>query len=106
MVGDFLLKTKRKRLPRPERVGWIALLVAVLGVGSALIGSNILNLDFLAISLEYLIPALVIVGLMLYRIQNLKIVLIVIRYLTSNKYTFLDGFNLKGRKFIARINAQ
>ncbi|MEZ4803196.1 MAG: APC family permease [Gelidibacter sp.] len=105
-IGNFLLKTKRDRLPRPERVGWIALLIAILGVGSALIGNIILNPDYLAIFLEYLIPALIIVGLMLFRIQILKVILMVIRYLTSNERSFLDGFNRKVRKLIARINSQ
>ncbi|MEZ4792830.1 MAG: APC family permease [Gelidibacter sp.] len=105
-VGNFLLKTKRDRLPRPERVGWIALLVAILGVGSALVGNIILNPQYLAIFLEYLFPALFIVGLMLFRIQILKVVLIIIRYLTSNKRSFLDDFNRKVRKLITKINSQ
>lgn len=105
-VGNFLLKTKRERLPRPERVGWIALIIAILGVGSALIGNIVLNPDYLAIFLEYLLPALFLVGLMLFRIQILKVILIIIRYLTSNKNTFMDGFNRKVRKLIAKINSQ
>ncbi len=105
-IGNFLLKTKRNRLPRPERVGWIALIVAILGVGSALVGNIILNPEYLAIFMEYLIPALMIVGLMLFRIQILKVILVIIRYLTSNKSSFLDGFNRKVRKFIIKINSQ
>ena len=105
-IGNFLLKTKRHRLPRPERAGWIALFVAILGVGSALVGNIILNPHYLAIFLEYLIPALLIVGLMLFRIQILKGMLLVIGYFTSNRHTFLDSFNRKVRKLIARINSQ
>ncbi|MEO6348262.1 MAG: APC family permease [Aquaticitalea sp.] len=105
-IGNFLLKTKRHRLPRPEQVGWIALIVAIIGVGSALVGNIVLNPEYLVIFLQYLIPALFLVGLMLFRIQILKVILIIIGYLTSNQSSFLDGFNRKVRKIIARINSQ
>jgi amino acid transporter len=105
-IGNFLLKTNRAKLKRPERVGWIALIVAILGVGSALVGNIVLNPEYLAIFLEYLIPALLIVGFMLYRVQVLKVILIIINYLTSNQHSIFDGFNRWVKRFINTINAQ
>lgn len=105
-IGNFLLKTNRAKLKRSEKVGWVALLVAILGVGSALVGNIVLNPDYLAIFIEYLIPALLIVGFMLYRVQILKVLLIVINYLTSNQHSIFDGFNRRIKKFIYAINAQ
>ena len=105
-IGNFLLKTNRNRLRRPERIGWIALLIAILGVSSALIGNIVMNPEYLTIFLEYLIPALLVVGLMLNRVQVLKVILSIINYLTSNKHSFLDGFNRWIKRFINTINAQ
>jgi len=71
-IGNLLLKINRAKLPRPERVGWFALFLAIAGVLTALIGNVLLNPPFLLIFLEYLIPTILVVGFMLYRIPLFK----------------------------------
>ncbi|MGM5470115.1 APC family permease [Flavobacteriaceae bacterium LMO-SS05] len=88
-VGNMLLKVNRSKLPRPETASWIAVIVAILGVVIALWGNIILNPEYLAIFLKYLFPTLLIVGFMLYRISILKVILLIIDYITpSNKRMF------------------
>ncbi len=42
VVGNILLKMKRKKLPRPERASWYGLLIAMIGVGAALWGNIVM----------------------------------------------------------------
>jgi amino acid transporter len=104
--GNILLKVNRKKLPRPERAGWISILVAISGILVALIGNVLLNPQDLGIFLNYLIPTLMIVGFMLYRIKILKAVLYFINYITPEKSTFFKGINSKIVSKIIKINNQ
>lgn len=105
-IGNMLLKINRSKLPRPETASWIAVIVAILGVITALIGNMILNPEDFTIFLKYLFPTILIVGFMLYRISILKIILMILDYLTpSNKkifYTTKRRINIK----IRSINTQ
>ncbi|WP_228851277.1 APC family permease [Aegicerativicinus sediminis] len=65
-IGNILLKVNRKSLPRPERSSWAGLIIAILAVVAAIVGNIVLNPDYLAIFIEYLIPTLAIVYTMLY----------------------------------------
>jgi amino acid transporter len=75
-VGNILLKIKRKKLPRPERAGNLAVLVALAAVLMALWGNIIktpppgepYNIRVFA---EYFIPTIIIVVIMLKRIALL-----------------------------------
>ncbi len=104
--GNLLLKINRKNLPRPERVGWISLGIAVAGVMVALFGNIILNPSYLGIFLEYLIPTSLVVVFMLYKTQILKAVLMFLNYLTPEKHSFFENINKRIRTAIRRINAQ
>ncbi|WP_421805689.1 APC family permease [Flagellimonas sp.] len=98
-IGNILLKVRRKNLPRPERSGWLSLLIAILAVITALVGNIILNPDYLAVFLEYFIPTIALVMVMLNRTALLKFLLRLIRY-------FLDPVNrflLKSYRGINRI---
>lgn len=105
-IGNLLLKTKRSKLPRPERVGPIALFVAVMGVGIALVGNIIMNPSYLAIFLEYLIPTLAVIGFMLFRIQILNAVLLFLDYITPDKKMIFKKSNAFIKRTIHKINAQ
>ncbi|WP_036385195.1 APC family permease [Muricauda sp. MAR_2010_75] len=85
-IGNILLKVRRKHLPRPERSGWLSLLVAIMAVITALAGNIILNPDYLAVFMEYFIPTIAVVLVMLNRTALLKLLLRLIRY-------FLDPIN-------------
>ncbi|MCH4553783.1 APC family permease [Aestuariibaculum lutulentum] len=104
--GNMLLKVNRKKLPRPEVAGWPQLLIAIVGVGIALIGNIILNPEDLNVFLEYFIPAMLVIGFMLYRITILKAVLFFLDYITPEKKTIFKYLNVKIKHAIHRINSQ
>ena len=78
-VGNILLKVKRARLPRPTVARWPAVFVAIAAVLAALIGNVLLNPAYLRVFLGYFVPAILIVGIMLGRIEILRGVLFMIR---------------------------
>ncbi|WMI67455.1 APC family permease [Mangrovimonas sp. YM274] len=104
--GNLLLKINRKQLPRPERVGPLALFFAIAGVVIGLIGNIILKPEYLAIFLEYLIPTLLIVGFMLFRVQILEAILYFINYITPKGVPVFDRMDTKILRFIRKINNQ
>ena len=78
-VGNILLKVKRARLPRPTIASWPSVFVAIAAVLAALIGNALLNPAYLRVFFGYFVPAIVVVGIMLGRIQILRGILFMIR---------------------------
>jgi amino acid transporter len=76
--GNFLLKIKRSRLPRPECAPSFTVGVAILMVLIALYLNVKLHPEYLVIFLQYFIPAIVIIYLLLGRKQTLQYLLIVV----------------------------
>ncbi|TYP98973.1 amino acid/polyamine/organocation transporter (APC superfamily) [Tenacibaculum adriaticum] len=105
-IGNMLLKINRSKLPRPESTGWIALIVAILGIIIALIGNVILNPEYLTIFLRYLFPTILVVGFMLYRTPILKGVLLFLDYLTPSNKSIFKTTKRKINVAIRKINAQ
>ncbi|MFD1162541.1 APC family permease [Hwangdonia seohaensis] len=105
-IGNVLLKVNRNNLPRPERAGWISIVIAIAGVAIALLGNMILNPDYLIIFLDYLIPTLLVVGFMLHRTTVLKGLLLFIDYLTSEKLAIFKSLSFKIKNAIHNINNQ
>lgn len=105
-IGNLLLKINRSRLPRPERVGYVALFIAVAGVITALIGNMMLKPEYLVIFIEYLIPTLLIVGFMLFRIPVLKGLLLFVKYLTPKGKPIFENIDRRIIRIIHRINSQ
>lgn len=66
-VGNLFLKMKRARLPRPEKATVLSVLIAIVFVLGAFIGNIWLNVESFYTFLEYLIPALLVVAIMLNR---------------------------------------
>lgn len=85
-IGNVFLKIKRQKLPRPEKAPWIAVFVAVCAVLIALV-ANIIKKPLpgeysnFVIFVEYFIPAILFVSIMLNRIALLEILLKFIEYL-------------------------
>ena len=77
-IGNFLLKIRRKHLPRPERSSWLSLLVAIVAVIIALIGNALLNPLYLEVFFEYFIPAFI--GVMIMNIGRATVKIINDRY--------------------------
>lgn len=105
-IGNILLKVKRANLPRPERAGWISLLVAILAVIAAIFGNAILNPAYLIVFLEYFIPSVLVVLIMLNRVMLLKFALRLIRYVFNPIERYVTDINQLLMKTIHQINAQ
>lgn len=105
-IGNILLKLNRRKLPRPEIAKWFSIIIAIAGIIIALIGNIILNPEDLGIFLNYLIPTLMIVGFMLYRIKILKAIYYFINYITPKNSHLFKGLNAKILAKIKKINNQ
>ena len=105
-LGNFLLKVRRKNLPRPEKSSWIALFIAVAAVVAALMGNIVMNPSYLKVFLEYLFPTLLVVVFMLNRTFILKFALRAIKYMFSPVEKFVQKANGKIISIIEDINSQ
>jgi amino acid transporter len=74
-IGNFLLKGKRPNLPRPVYAGILTVTLALLGVLVALYGNVVIHPEYLIVFLQYFLPALVIVTIMLNRTAILNLYL-------------------------------
>ena len=104
--GNFLLKVKRKKLPRPERASPFAILLAVSAVTAAIIGNAIMNPGYLKVFLQYFVPALILVTIMLNRTKLLWGVLEIIKYIFDPIQKFVRNANQRILNLIDEINSQ
>ncbi|GAA4368333.1 hypothetical protein GCM10023185_41000 [Hymenobacter saemangeumensis] len=74
-LGNFLLKGKRPKLPRPVYAGIITVTLAMVGVLVALFGNVKIHPEYLVVFLQYFIPTMVLVSVMLNRIAILNLVM-------------------------------
>ena len=110
-IGNIFLKVRRQKLPRPERASWITVFVAVTAVLIAMAGNIIKkplpgehsNFTFFV---EYFIPAMIFVGIMLNRIALLEMLLKFIEYLFVPILKFVSKTNQNIVHTIDRIQSQ
>lgn len=105
-LGNVLLKVRRSRLPRPTRAAWPTIVIGILAVLAALVGNALMHPKYVLVFLEYFIPAMVIVSIMLGRIALLKSCLYAVRVVSVLLHKFLGGFSHALRDKIEQINAQ
>ena len=74
-IGNFLLKSKRPNLPRPVYAGIIIVTVALISILVALYGNITLHPDYLIVFLQYFLPAMAVVYIMLNRASILELIL-------------------------------
>lgn len=108
-AGNLLLKSKRKRLPRPERAKvWIVVLAIGLVV-TAFIGNIEINAESFYTFLRYLIPAFVFLLLMLNRALVVTVLIETIEYLyrplrkwviLSNRYLNRQHKKIRSQEFV------
>ncbi|HEX8532241.1 MAG TPA: APC family permease, partial [Cytophagales bacterium] len=103
-LGNILLKFRRARLPRPERASGWAVLIAMGAVLAALVGNVLLNPEYVIVFLEYLVPTVAVVGVMLFRIPILKFILYLNRSLPRPFNQILKSGPI--RRTIHQINSQ
>ncbi len=104
--GNILLKIKRAGLPRPANASWLSVFVAIVAVLIGLVGNAIMNPSYLFVFLDYFIPALLVVAVMLWRITLLKFCLFIVRATISGMTKRLAGMAQAIRSKIDEINSQ
>jgi amino acid transporter len=105
-LGNILLKVKRTRLPRPSRAGWTTVIVGIVAVLVGLVGNAIMNPPYLRVFINYFIPSMLIIAIMLTRIKLLKGCLFLVRIISASLYNFLGGVTDSIRHKIGEINSQ
>lgn len=105
-VGNILLKVRRARLPRPTVAPWPYVLLGIAAVLTGLVGNAVMNPPYVRVFLEYFLPVLLIVSIMLGRIALLKACLYVIRRVIVSLTKPLGALSLRIRDKIEEINAQ
>ncbi|RZJ54612.1 MAG: APC family permease, partial [Flavobacterium sp.] len=104
-MGNLMLKIKRNRLPRPERATILSVIVAISFILAAFFGNLLLNAHAFYVFLQYLIPAMLFIIVMLKRAQIIKWTLYSMRHLDkSYKRLVLD--NIRLHRALVKINAQ
>lgn len=110
-VGNILLKVKRKSLPRPEKASWFAVLIAIGAVALALIGNITMEPkdglpSNLALFLDYFIPSIIFITIMLNRTILLTFLLNVIHTIFDPVRHFVLKTDKKILEVINQINSQ
>lgn len=110
-VGNILLKVKRNRLPRSEKASWFAIIVAITAVIVALTGNLIMQPkegipSNLSVFLEYFIPSIVFIVVMLNRTVLLKFLLKAIHYVFDPFRNLVLKTDKKILSVIDDINSQ
>ena len=118
VIGNILLKVKRKHLPRPERAPWFGIMVAFSAVLVALIGNTVMpDLDQplpnsikgsenMKIFFIYFLPTLIFVMVMLNRTMLLKLLLNIVQYIFEPIRKFFLRLHKGIDHLIDEINSQ
>jgi len=104
--GNLLLKFKRSRLPRPERANGLIVLIAIALIIVAFIGNIILHLDYFYTFLNYLIPTLLFIAIMLNRAFIVKMCIELLEYISKPFQKIVIKSNEYLQKLHTKINAQ
>ncbi|QJW91240.1 APC family permease [Spirosoma taeanense] len=105
-IGNLLLKLHRKRLPRPEIATVASVIIALLAVGTGLIGNILLNPRYVWVFFEYFIPTFLLALMMMDRSLLLKGLLSVILYLFNPIKRNIERFTSWTNRTIKHINDQ
>ena len=105
-VGNILLKVKRAGLPRPERAASPAVILAIALTALGLVGNVLMNPDYVWVLVEYLVPTLLVVAIMLGRIGLLKACLFVVQAISDKIRRITGGVSESLRERIRAINSQ
>ncbi len=94
--GNFLLKIKRARLPRPEVAPSYTVAIAIFFILIAIYVNISLHPDYLIVFLKYFIPAMILIYLLLERKQILQYMLLVSNsfFSTIKRWAVLSRFHL------------
>jgi len=99
-IGNLLLKLKRKKLPRPERAKGISVAIAIAFIAVAFIGNITLNEHAFATFIQYLIPALILVMIMLSRSAIIQLGVDTLDYF----YKPIRKFAIVGNRYLQKMH--
>ncbi|XRE43039.1 putative amino acid permease, GabP family [Tenacibaculum discolor] len=110
-IGNILLKIRRNQLPRPEKATWASVLLAIIAVLCALAGNILMEpKDGLpsntSVFLNYFIPTIIFIIIMLNRTVLLKLVLQIIYAIFNPLRRLVSSMDRKITKTINKINDQ
>ncbi len=77
--GNFLLKIKRAKLPRPEYAKPYIVVIAISAIVLAIYGNITLHPDYLIVFLQYFIPSIILISILLNRKFVLQYFLVIIQ---------------------------
>ncbi len=111
VVGNILLKVRRKKLPRPEKAPYYGLFFAFVGVVVALYGNIIMEPkdgmpSNTSVFLRYFIPTMIFVGIMLNRTVLLNALLSFVQYIFRPIQRGMGSLNMKIIETVDKINDQ
>ena len=105
-LGNFMLKIKRARLPRPETASTAVVSIALFGVLAALYGNVKLDAEYLVVFLQYFVPFMLAIAILLNRKAILEYLMIWVGGFVES----MPGLAVLGRftisKTIRRLNQQ
>jgi len=105
-IGNFLLKMKRGSLPRPVYASPFVVAIAVAAVVIALYGNIKLHPEYLVVFLQYFVPSILIIFLLLNRKELLKIVLVVIDSFFDTVTDFAKLSKIHATRLMNRLSNQ
>ena len=110
-IGNILLKIRRNQLPRPEKAPWASVILAIIAVSSALAGNILMDpKDDLPsntiVFLDYFVPTIIFVIIMLNRTVLLKLVLRVIYAIFNPVRRLVFNVDKKITQTVDKINSQ
>lgn len=88
--GNFLLKIKRTKLPRPEYAQPYVVAIAIAAILVAIYGNIVMHPEYLVTFLQYFVPSIVLILLLLNRKFVLQYLLVIIK-------SFIDSFRKQAR---------
>ncbi|WP_435254037.1 APC family permease [Tenacibaculum sp. A30] len=110
-IGNILLKIRRNQLPRPEKATWASVILAIIAVSSALAGNILMDpKDDLPsntiVFLDYFVPTIIFVIIMLNRTVLLKLVLRIIYAIFNPLRRLVFNVDKKITQTVDKINSQ
>lgn len=110
-IGNILLKIRRNQLPRPEKAPWASVILAIIAVSSALAGNILMDpKDDLPsntiVFLDYFVPTIIFVIIMLNRTVLLKLVLQIIYAIFNPLRRLVFNVDKKITQTVDKINSQ
>ena len=111
-IGNILLKVKRSKLPRQYKANWLSVIIAILGVLIALVGNILMETSDpeiqsnFVIFLEYFIPGILFVLIMLNRLTLLQFLLSLLRNIFDPIRELFLKMHVSINRTIDRIGSQ